>query len=318
VSELTVFYSWQSDLPNRTNRNFVETALENACKTIQKDADLKVQPVVDRDTSGIAGAPDISEAIFSKISRAFVFVGDVTLIPPAGSVGIVARYQNGLLKRHRPKSFAPNPNVLVELGYALHVLGDNRVILVLNQVYGTPDLLPFDLRKRRVLNYESKPKSPDRPKERRSLETKLAEALRAVVAESSIVKGRILDPAKSAIAKSLSSSPGRKVGICTFLPAREEDREKQAALATDFAEAFTRGGWNSILNSNVRMSINYSGVLLVAYDGNNPPSNPDFGPIEAAFQIAGIPYRLMRLRDQSPYFGPVSTSDPVVYLGPAD
>ena len=32
-----VFYSWQSDLPNSTNRGFIQDALEKAAKAIERD-----------------------------------------------------------------------------------------------------------------------------------------------------------------------------------------------------------------------------------------------------------------------------------------
>jgi len=57
-----VFYSWQSDLPNRTNRSFIQQALENVTKAIRADGSIDVEPVVDRDTQGVAGSPDMLEA----------------------------------------------------------------------------------------------------------------------------------------------------------------------------------------------------------------------------------------------------------------
>ena len=47
-----VFYSWQSDLPNRTNRSFIQQALENIAKSIRADDSIDVEPVIDRDTQG--------------------------------------------------------------------------------------------------------------------------------------------------------------------------------------------------------------------------------------------------------------------------
>src|SRR5260221_3957531 len=102
----TIFYSWQSDLPNATNRGFIQTALEKAVKALTTDGTVDVQPVIDRDTQGIPGAPDIAKAIFTKIDAADVFVADVSIV-----VG-----QN----EGRPM---PNPNVLFELGYSLKALG---------------------------------------------------------------------------------------------------------------------------------------------------------------------------------------------------
>jgi hypothetical protein len=76
-----IFYSWQSDLPNATNRSFILKALENAAKDIAADETINVEPVIDRDTKGIAGAPDIAKTIFEKIDSADVFVADVSIIP---------------------------------------------------------------------------------------------------------------------------------------------------------------------------------------------------------------------------------------------
>jgi hypothetical protein len=52
----------------------------------------------------------------------------------------------------------PNPNVMLELGYAAHCLGWERIILVMNSFLGPPEGLPFDLRHRRFpISYELKP-----------------------------------------------------------------------------------------------------------------------------------------------------------------
>jgi len=72
-----VFYSWQSDLPNSCNRGLIQDALESAVATIKADDTIAVEPVVDRDTQGVPGAPDIASTIFAKITAADVFVADV-------------------------------------------------------------------------------------------------------------------------------------------------------------------------------------------------------------------------------------------------
>src|SRR5271168_81681 len=114
-----VFYTWQSDLPNATNRSFILKALENVAHAITIDDTVDVEPVIDRDTQGVPGAPDISKTIFQKIAAADVLVADVSIV--------------GVIEGGRP---TPNPNVLIELGYALHALGDERVVLVLNLAFG--------------------------------------------------------------------------------------------------------------------------------------------------------------------------------------
>jgi len=132
----TIFYSWQSDLPNPTNRGFVEDCLQRAIKEVRGDEELNLDPCIDRDTSGVPGAPDIAATIFDKIKAADIFVGDVSFINQ-GAAG-------------RP---TPNPNVLVELGYAAGRLGWEKIICVFNQATGSVNDLPFDIRQRRVRGY---------------------------------------------------------------------------------------------------------------------------------------------------------------------
>lgn len=137
----TVFYSWQSDLKNSTNRSFIEDALKRAVATL---GDLEI--AIDRDTQDMAGSPDISEAIFAKIEKADAFVCDVSII---NSEVIQAGGTQA-----RP---VPNPNVLIELGYAMRVLPWERILLVVNDAYGAVEVLPFDIKRKRALTYNLLP-----------------------------------------------------------------------------------------------------------------------------------------------------------------
>lgn len=160
----TVFYSWQSDLPNAMNRGFIDAALTSAVKSIRKDDSIHIEPVVDRDTLGIPGAPDIAETILDKIEQSQVFVCDVSII------------------NHNDQTHAtPNPNVLVELGYALKVLGTSRIIMVMNTAFGEPEMLPFDLRMKRVVTYCALEPTQDRAADRKILATKLEEGIRIII-----------------------------------------------------------------------------------------------------------------------------------------
>jgi hypothetical protein len=146
----TIFYSWQSDLPGRANRNLIEDSLKRAIRAIARDEDAGVEPVLDRDTANLTGTPDIAQSILAKIATADVFVADVSIV-------------NGP-QQGRP---TPNPNVLVELGYAVAELGWGNVVLVMNSAYGGPEQLPFDLRGRRTVVYEMR--EGDSPAEPRGL-----------------------------------------------------------------------------------------------------------------------------------------------------
>jgi hypothetical protein len=159
-----VFYSWQSDLPNATNRGFIQQALEKAATKIVSDSSVEIEPVIDRDTKGIAGSPDIATTIFSKIAAADIFVADISFINSKST------------DRH-----TPNPNVLIELGYALRSLSFERIILIFNQSFGDINDLPFDLRMRRVMTYNMPEIVENRSVERKRLEGLLEDALRAAV-----------------------------------------------------------------------------------------------------------------------------------------
>jgi hypothetical protein len=164
VAKVTVFYSWQSDLRNAINRGFIERALLEAAKSIAADESIAVEPVVERDTQAVPGAPQIADTIFAKIAAAEVLVCDVSLVTNAGG---------------RP---SPNPNVLVELGYGLRALGWERIVLVMNTAFGGPEQLPFDLKMRRALTYNLSEDEKDRAPARKELRGKAEAVLRDVLA----------------------------------------------------------------------------------------------------------------------------------------
>lgn len=126
----TIFYSWQSDI--KPSRNFISDCLRNLPKKLEHMALCEI----DRDTQGLAGAPDIGDSIYEKIDRADIFIADVTIINPdyAG----------------RP---TPNPNVLIELGYAIKALGWDRIILLYDKDMGEIEDIPFDINHRRIVSF---------------------------------------------------------------------------------------------------------------------------------------------------------------------
>jgi len=164
---MKIFYSWQSDLPNKTNRGFIMDALEKAAKIVREDDSIEVEPVIDRDTSGVPGSPDIAATIFKKIEEAALFVADVSIINAGSEI------RN-----------TPNPNVLIELGYAMKALGQDKIILILNEAFGKVEMLPFDLRTKRTVSYKMNPENEDRATERNSLSGKLVKATMEILSHS--------------------------------------------------------------------------------------------------------------------------------------
>jgi len=158
--KLDVFYSWQSDLPNASNRGLIGKALEVALKHVHETNSHVTEYLLDAAGRNEAGTPDLVASIFSKIDHCDVFIADVSIT-------------SGDSMRK-----APNPNVLIELGYASSVLGWERIICLFNQEYGSVEDLPFDIRFRKPLQY--RPRS--NPSEtRRQLAASLSDALQTII-----------------------------------------------------------------------------------------------------------------------------------------
>jgi hypothetical protein len=175
---IRIFYSWQADLPNKTNRGLIRDALDKAVKQIETNEKL----IVESDRQGVPGSPDILYTILEKIDQADLFVCDVTTI--------------GHSEEGKP---LPNPNVLFELGYAMRSLSMRRVLMVLNTAYGRIEDLPFDLKRFAFLSYHMEP--DEKPADARN---QLVEDLRHAIQgihDAIAGEGRVdqPDPAQSAI-----------------------------------------------------------------------------------------------------------------------
>ena len=139
---MKVFWSWQSDTPGKIGRHFVRDALGAAIKQLKETPEIE-EPTerearsamhLDHDRKGIPGSPDLARVILEKIEQSAVFVADVT------SVAMTTTQTN---ETQRKKVI--DPNVAIELGYALHALGDRALLMVMNEHYGSRADLPFDL-----------------------------------------------------------------------------------------------------------------------------------------------------------------------------
>lgn len=174
-----IFFSWQADRPNNTGRNFIENALYKAIRILKTDLDVdeavREGLEVDHDTKGVPGSPPIVDTIFGKIDSAAVFLADVTF---------VAERPDG-----RP---TPNPNVLIEYGWALKSLTHARVVSIMNTAYGVPDAttLPFDMRHlRHPIQYDCPADADDttRTAAREALVKALAGALKPILDSDAFV-----------------------------------------------------------------------------------------------------------------------------------
>jgi len=131
---MKVFYSWQSDIDGKINRYFIFEAVKKAVENLKKEGAFDIE--IDQATRGEPGTPDIPDTILRKIDEASIFIADVTFI-------------NDKNENRR----TPNPNVLIELGYAIKKHGFEKILLIFNEEFGKPKELPFDINHRKPMQY---------------------------------------------------------------------------------------------------------------------------------------------------------------------
>ena len=79
-------------------------------------------PRLDHDTENESGTPPIAETILRKIKNSAIMIADMTFCSEIREDG-----PEGKVKKKNP-----NPNVMMELGYAAAIMGWSRIILVIN------------------------------------------------------------------------------------------------------------------------------------------------------------------------------------------
>src|ERR1700732_2125300 len=134
---MKIFWAWQYDLPGKISRHFIRGALEEAIRQINGPEDIDEpneefqtgRMHLDYGRKGLKGSPDLAIEILKKIDNATVFVGDVT---PVGK-GPPYKTDEGVVLDGK---LLMNPNVAIELGYALKTLTTDSVLMVMNNYYG--------------------------------------------------------------------------------------------------------------------------------------------------------------------------------------
>ena len=171
---LKLFLSWQDDIPAKACRYFIEKALKQA--VINITADVEVEAAiretginVDRDTQGVGGWVSIVDTVFKKIDESAIFVPDLTFVGT-----------------RRDGRMTPNPNVLIECGWALKSLGHARVLAVMNVHFGSlaGSSMPFNLRHlRHPIQYDLSETADDETRRRvgKQLTSEIEQALRLML-----------------------------------------------------------------------------------------------------------------------------------------
>lgn len=128
-----VFYSWQSDTKDGS-RKIIENALSNAKEKLKENNGISIE--IDHSTLGKSGMPSIDQTILRKIDNCDIFLCDLTPV-----VKYEKKEGNGKIITKQ----VPNPNVLLELGYAMSAVGVDYIVPVAHQGTWLPAEMPFDI-----------------------------------------------------------------------------------------------------------------------------------------------------------------------------
>jgi hypothetical protein len=263
---ITIFYSWQSDLPNRLNRTFIEQALEKAIKRVGEDMEiqeaLRDEVELDKDTKGIPGTPPIVEVIFNKISNSGIFVPDLTFV--GKSVG-------GRL--------LPNPNVLIEYGWALKALSYSRIISVMNSAFGEPttENKPFNMRHlRNPITYHlgESAGQEERVKIKENLANDLYEAIKIIVESGILTQSNESQKEFEAVPFTSNPSTFLQLGE-TFIDDRPFHSKNKVIMLPEgqrlFLRLFPKKPMDNIRSSKVALDLCKTGNLIPMCDLRNIP-----------------------------------------------
>jgi hypothetical protein len=161
----TVFFSWQSDRNAPEGRTLIESAIHSAIKRlgakVEIEEALREELELDKDTKGVPGNPPIFDTILKKIDKSAIFVPDLTAVATRANAELI-----------------PNPNVLIEYGWALKSRGYHQIVPIMNIAHGDPKTfpLPFDMAHlRRPIQYSLPDGSSE--KDRRAVRDELARTL---------------------------------------------------------------------------------------------------------------------------------------------
>lgn len=142
-----IFYSYQSDIQSKLNHKFIRDAINNAIANI---TDFDIEPLVEG-FYNIGGNPPLAATMLEQSRESDIFIGDVTFtsskIWQSDKIDCVEDDKSYTFEIAKPIDLkpAPNPNVLIETGYSWALKSYNRTILVMNEAFGKPNLLPVDM-----------------------------------------------------------------------------------------------------------------------------------------------------------------------------
>jgi hypothetical protein len=209
MKTFVVFYAWQSDRLQRLNRHLIRIALNLAAKDVSDDPAAAVKVRIESDTENVLGHVPVTDTILRKIAACDAFVPDLTF---------VAKTEAGKL--------VPNPNVMLEYGYALRAKSHSVMIPVMNTAYGPPEQLPFDMgHLRHPLQYHllAMATTAERRAVRKTLTEDFEKILRLMIAAAPTPQSTPFQEAKSVASPAFFFPRGAAIATAGF-PDKHEYR----------------------------------------------------------------------------------------------
>ncbi len=226
----TIFFSWQLDTPSNNNKTFIWEAIQSAC-SVQEEQDSEICSRPQEGATGIPGAPNIIDTIFKRIRDSSVFIADLTF------VGETAKGKK-----------LSNPNVLIELGYAARCLGWERVILLMNEDFGSAKELPFDILQHR---WPISFKVTDKTEVREKRKTELIDCIATAISDCDLYEHEKV--------KEMSASLD---GLCLSLIANNFEHWPRFAMPTGSGSSKV-----TEMNYAIRYLVEIGAIHIPVYEG---------------------------------------------------
>jgi len=141
-----IFFAYQSDTDDRYNKGFIHQASLNAIDKLKtENYDIEF----DFGFKKTPGSPILISEMLKKNDDADMVLVDLTFTSSKNGFDAkkISKWGKTIAYyKDTPDKLSPNPNVLLETGYAWSKKGQYRTLIVMNKAFGHPDNLPVDFK----------------------------------------------------------------------------------------------------------------------------------------------------------------------------
>lgn len=140
-----VFFAFQMDIDDKFGKGFIQSAIEITTQKIKKDG---IELILDYGFKNVPGTTVLIDEMLKKSRESDMVLVDLTF---TSSKNRFFGKKYSFLKKEIHISDqavdkkSPNPNVLLETGYAWAQKGHYRTLVVMNEAFGLTSELPVDL-----------------------------------------------------------------------------------------------------------------------------------------------------------------------------